>query len=447
MIGNLESSTKATLDRASAAAVVEHLDRICSHFGDGRWLGVRNVYRTSPVVALSDRKPGTGRDRPLQLGDYVAASCPLHLWDGWNYLGLAIHSHICGAVNNSKHLAYYAELRAAMSLLASQGIGVFRNRHCVVEAPGSVSYVGGNGTHAAARLYLENWTESKAATELLQRMLRMERESIDEWIKHLRQAGAWQPLGVDLLKQAGLDLRRMSVDRDARNEATYRPSGIVPLEDRNATVDAEFLVDVVALLEPGGSAEAFETLDRFLCRRLVERAYQTGTGMTVLQHYEPYENAIGAMVSEFVDQPMHQDKLERFLTRQQQPSDPAVLVAAERDGSQFDPDYHLQIIGRAMLLLRVATGAVRELFYTANLELQSLEFWWQNAGLMQGYWPASPERLDRSEIWADVSAGLDDIDQWCQSGDDSRHGLLSTCADSVLAATGMARFALIGLAS
>ena len=447
MSANLSKSDEFSLQRGSSAAIVEHLHRTKHHLNQGRWLGTRNVYRLSPVVAIRDRDPSTGRDRPRQLGDYVAASCPLHLWDGWNYLGLAVHAHLRGSIGNATHLAYYAELRAAMSLLASQGIGVFGRQHCVIDAPGSVVYLARRGTHEAARLYLEHWSDRGAAASLLSRILSMDQASVDEWLRHLRHAGAWAPLGRELTQQAGLDLRRMSDDLIARNEASYRPTDIVPSPAISAVSDADFLVDMVRLLEPGGPPGAFEILDRFLCRRLIERSYLAGSGRSSVSEFPDYRRAIESMVATFIDSSMRREELARFLVRETEPLDPRLLLEAERDGDQGDQDYHLQIMGRATILLRIATGAVRELLSSADLSLESLNFWWQPAGTLQGLWETPPSVVNSSELWVDAFEGLGNIDQWIRDGFTSRKTLLTTCAEPIFHATGMARFALIGLAS
>lgn len=447
MVASLSGQDELDLPKASSEAIVEHLIRIRHHFHDKRWVGKQNVYRLRPVAALKDRDPSSGRDRPLQLGDYVAAACPLHLWDGWNYLGLALYSHIRGETSSAKHLAYYAELRAAMALLAAQGIGVFDRQHCVIEAPRSVLYLSERGTHEATQLYLEHWAKSRRATDLLRRILMMEQVSVLDWLMNLRHAGAWAPIGTDLLQQAGLDLRKMADDRAARNEASYQPVGIVPAQPRSVTLDADFLVDMIALLEPGAYAGAFETLDRFLCRRLIERAYEAGAAGTNALQSEEYRRAIEAMVGEFVSHSMQCERLWRFLTRDEQSSDPRLLQEAERDGDQQDSDYHLQIIGRATLLLRIAGGAIRELLDAADLSLEALKFWWEQGGDSLGYWHSPPQYVSSSDLWLDFSDGTDEIERWILEGQASRHDLLATCSHSILQATGMARFALIGLAS
>lgn len=61
----------------------------------------------------------------------MAASVIVHCFDGWSYLGRALEAEMAGDPQTAVHLGYYAELRAAMSVLASDEIGVFRNKHAV----------------------------------------------------------------------------------------------------------------------------------------------------------------------------------------------------------------------------------------------------------------------------------------------------------------------------
>src|SRR6266481_5958480 len=57
-----------------------------------------------------------------QMADYLALSTCCHALDGWRYLSQASIALMTGARNQALHLAYYAELRAALSILGSSGI-------------------------------------------------------------------------------------------------------------------------------------------------------------------------------------------------------------------------------------------------------------------------------------------------------------------------------------
>ena len=439
MINILDLSDQTILNNASSVGIIKQFDRIKKYNEQGRWLGPRNRYGSDPIARL--KSESIRPKYPRQLADYVAASSPLHLWDGWNYLGLALYSCMCGYTNNAIHLAYYAELRAAMSLLASQGIGIFNNLNCVVDDDSKIHYLTKTGgTHKATWSYLQWWANREGTRLLLDRVLQIKSAPFAEWLSLLPQSGAWTPLGTELLLLMGLDLRQMAEDREARNEASYRPSGIVVTDSRNPMTDIEFVVDSIRLLEPGGSSAAFFNMDKYIFRRVVNRALETGNGAD-----QKFKEHIEHMVSGFIDDPNLCKEWRQFLTYESDHKEPRLIEEAENMGDQYDANYHLQVIGRALLLLRVATGIVRKVLDDSDVDIDSLEFWWREAGCAQGFWDIPPDSISSSQLWDDLSSCLDDIADWINDYSNSRQNFFTDCAGSLVRITGMARFALIGL--
>ena len=94
------------------------------------WLPDQHVY-ADPTGALWPNNVGIDGS---SLAEYIACSIPLHLADGWTFLARGLDAIKAGDSDSAIHMAYYAELRAAMSLLAGDGVGVFRSRHVAIEA-------------------------------------------------------------------------------------------------------------------------------------------------------------------------------------------------------------------------------------------------------------------------------------------------------------------------
>lgn len=442
----LSNSDINILKRASTIGVINQFDRIKRHLEDGQWLGIRNVYKSNPIKRIELAAKGKDLKYPLQLADYIAVSSPTHLWDGWNYLGLALYSCICGYTANVKHLAYYAELRAAMSVLASQGIGVFNRKHFVVDESSTIHDLSGKRTHDVTWLCLEQWVYGDGSDYLLDRVFQVQYRSFADWLEVLPHSGAQTPLGADQLLLMGFDIRRMMEDRDARNEASYRPTGIVAAQTADPKADAQFVVEALRLLEPGGSSGTFETIDRYIFRRVVKRALETKMEGTMPES-EEFRRSVETMVLAFDDNPTWQKDIKQFLTHESDSKEPRLLVEAENLKDHYDDNYHLQVISRAMLLLRVATGMVREMLKDSGVDLDILKFWWHDAGRVQGFWETPPEAIDSSLLWADINHNLDKIDGWIDGDNNSRQSLQLECAEALTQLTGMARFALIGLAS
>ena len=97
----------------------------------------------------------TTKERERNLAQYIAASVALHANDGWSYLGRSVSCLLAGDTHRALHLAYYAELRASMSLLAGAGIGIFDKKHFIVPTTNSTANFGlGHSTHVIAWLAL-----------------------------------------------------------------------------------------------------------------------------------------------------------------------------------------------------------------------------------------------------------------------------------------------------
>lgn len=434
------------LKEASNTGIINQFSRIKKYLINERWLGVGNVYKSNPIQRIKLEAEGKKAKYPLQLADYIAVSSPTHLWDGWNYLGSALYSCICGYTANAKHLAYYAELRAAMSILASQGIGIFSRRHFVVDESSMIHKLSDRGTHDVTWLYLKQWVDGDGSNYLLDRIFKIRSRSFANWLEVFPYGSARAPLGSERLLLMGFDIRRMMEDRDARNEASYRPTGIVAAQIADPKADAQFVVEALRLLEPAGSSGNFETIDRYIFRRVIKRALETKTEDITPEDKE-FRTSVASMVSAFGDNLTWQENIEEFLVCKSDSEEPRLLEEAENQKDYYDDNYHLQVISRATLLLRVATGMVREMLIGSGVDLNMLKFWWHDAGRVQGFWKTPPEFIDSSQLWSDLSLHLDDIDDWISGDNDSRESLQSECAEALIQLTGMARFALIGLAS
>ena len=123
------------VSRASHQTIVTTLSNLRGRLRRyDRWLTQSHPYLD---VLRAIRPPQPIDDKAI--AEYVAASAPLHASDGWHYLARAFGAISHGDRNTAIHLAYYAELRAAMAILASEGIGVLNYVHVVVDSSGNAS--------------------------------------------------------------------------------------------------------------------------------------------------------------------------------------------------------------------------------------------------------------------------------------------------------------------
>ena len=129
------SSIKDAVAAADRQRIVMSLGSLKSYWEKGRWLGANNRYKQETSKQV---KADAGGFTDSNLTEYIGASTLGHCFDGWSYLGRATEAELAGDPGSARHLGYYAELRAAMSLLAGDGIGIFNNSHVSVNGSGDV---------------------------------------------------------------------------------------------------------------------------------------------------------------------------------------------------------------------------------------------------------------------------------------------------------------------
>ena len=221
----LSKAVKKQLRSASRDEVEAlFVSRVLRHVRREKWITATNRYRTQTISRLAhDSKNVTIAQQHLK--DYIASSCPAHAVDGWSFLGRAIDCACRGDADSARHLAYYAELRAAMSLLASEGIGIFATRHFVVDDKGNCHPIRkGYPTHAFVWRCLNYWAGLGRAADLVDQIVRLRGISFSEWLEAGNLRTGRGPVAQKWLRDWGLDLKQMAQDREARNEASYRPT-------------------------------------------------------------------------------------------------------------------------------------------------------------------------------------------------------------------------------
>lgn len=359
-------------------------DRLRNRFPKGSWLGAGNRYcKDCTETIAKDCKLVPNGIRDLQLAEYIAASAPLHCMDGWSLLGKAVASHAMGDTAACRHFAYYAELRAAMSLLAGEGIGVFNNKHfsIVSSTKSKVSLIGpiSKSTHPLVKLQFEAWAKSTASYDLCDNIIRPRGRPLRDWISMISSTRlSW--VAQDWMLQWGYDLTQITTDHNARNQASYRPDGLRKdslLRNASDILKSMEIVESIwrmCMLEGGGMP-----IDMYLLRRSWED-YAKRNKLKLTASFIK-----GVLKKDGTKEPALTN-LAEFLSRKSQSIDPLLLRSAAKRGSIHDSDYHIQMMSRATLLLRLATGASANMMRQARFTKQELEFWWQPFGENRGLW-------------------------------------------------------------
>ena len=364
-----------------------------------RWLSSLHPYGVRNMVdALGKRS--TAIDS-VKLGEYIACSAPLHLADGWNFLSRAFDAALHGDRGSAHHLAYYAELRAAMSLLASEGIGIFNSRHLALDSQMQPMEIG-KGTHTATWEILQAWSHKADSTVRLLDVIVLEGQSLSAW---LRAAGVDNPTQLEVarewLRTWSIDLERFSEDQDIRNEMSYRPTRIrtkalTPVDPKLELVQPLFAS--WHQLEPS-SASSGATLDISLLRLALERVVSSRYSRhTTLDH------AVNSLMAlDITPSP----SLYRGLN---EPSHSATTIFTAARVAATQRSTSTPILARALLMLRLASATTESLLAAAQLSKSDLEFWWAPLGDDLGFWENADDIDQLADLWVDVREALDEAE-------------------------------------
>jgi len=219
------------------------------------------------------------------------------------------------------------------------------------------------------------------------------------------------PIAIKWLKTWGVDLKLLYDDQFLRNDSSYRPNHLSTLPNNDSQKICSFITSLWKNFEPSAGFE-FSTIDKHLLRLCLEMQFKAQTGNTPINSAADYLSRVSNMLDSLMITGAAKAYFERFLSRQIVPEDPAILVNSFKVGSTEDPEFHLQVLSRAALLLRLATGSVANSFANNGITQNDLSFWMDSQGLSRGFWhPASPP-ADLKDLWEDVSDACDVLEDW-----------------------------------
>lgn len=372
-----------------------------------RWVGKNNTYAADVSEKLRISSPIS----PLMkrhLAQFIAASATLHASDGWSYIGRSVATLLCGDPHRALHLAYYAELRAALSVLASGGIGVFDKRHYVISAANSTrKLTTGQGTHVTAWLALQHWASRPSSGNLFASIVRPEGLSLEQWFHSHGGASALAPQAQAWLMQWGMDLQFAIDDREARNSSSYRPDGIPGTWASRAPEALDFVEDMWSLLEPSVGSE-FEKLDLHILRLATEKAYLGQNGKVASAGDPNYQKFIDLLLMPHAFPSSTIIRLKAFLLRASVPDDPPIFVEARSKPNDCPGDVYA-MLSRAVFLLRIASGSAQDLLRQAGIGSTDLEFWQFEVGISRGLWAPSSSPPHVTDLWADVEESIREL--------------------------------------
>ena len=327
-----------------------------------------------------------------------------------------MEAELSGDPGSARHLGYYAELRAAMSLLACEGIGIFSNSHAVVMADRVCARFGnGAGTHRVTWEALNEWSQTDKCNNRLLGVIRPGGRPLKEWIEQF--GGSAQFVTVNWLGKWGLDLQRLGSDRDARNLASYRPASVSGASPAGVEQTLAAVNELWTLCEPGVGG-GFPCLDRHLLRQVLVQLFERGSdGLGAPSNMDRFKRDVKRML-DALGMGIREAEHQRFLTfgaeTETKPS--SLLVDANGRVEANHADHSKQVLARATLLLRLATGSVSELLKDSGYDFErELKFWWSGNAVRRRLWSAAAGSGPFTDLWDEVGTALEDAEEWLES--------------------------------
>lgn len=323
-------------------------------------------------------------------GDQVS-----HLMESWQYLGAAIRSVLCNAGDNAIHFAYYAQLRAVVSIFAGSGIRLRMGDNFYLDGAGTrhnFRLPEGDRTHEAAWAIWQEWVRTPFAQDLLSNNVSIiSGVTLSDLMLVPTSPGS-------LLTDWGYDLARGREDHHARIEASYHGKAREP-----SPVMDEGTVELVRgiwnlLLESGGGVVFDATLVRYFVEKYLaqQEEDEVARGRGAPDRAATLSRII-AMTSGRIGVPT--STLDK-------------VFEADVDLSLFDiassPDKAAaNVISRALFLVRVATLALSENLTDYGDECRKwLVQWLASAGVYDQTLHEEPK-----DVAADYEDALDELEE------------------------------------
>jgi hypothetical protein len=412
----LTTSESLILVRANRTSLLSTLRGAWSR-SPGAWLDAANPYTPRGARKLSNDIDQNTIDF-LGAREYLASAAFVHCGDGWAYLGRALEAMQRGDDEVAIHLAYYSSLRAALGLLAAEGIAVMNGDHFVVDSTGACLPVPPirprrksrppqkRGTHQMVWLALEHWARTPNAAAAVGDVVQAAGLSLNQWLGSL-PFGTSAPLAADWMTTWGVDLRRLSGDRTLRNTSSYEPTRIAP-ELRPALDETlTFVTDLWEIMEPY-PLNTFEALDWHLVHAALD-ASASSSGVSTATAWR------GVASSHMASLGLVNPALATLLGSDPASSEPAILRHA-RASSNSGSSRGMESVSRAALLLRVATGAVTHLASDSGGTGSTSSFWWRTVIADRGIWSGSAPAPTAGDLWADIRDAIASARSFRDSG-------------------------------
>lgn len=416
MAGNPQNifspANRALLSSADRSQVVSTLANITLS-SSGEWLKSSNVYLHDAHMQIKADNNTIPAAQISDFSEYLTAGAFVHCGDAWSYFGRAIDALIRGDLHAAVHLTYYAELRGAFSVLASEGIYIGDGANFILDSTGQPRCVTHDRTHVAAWKYFDAWSGAARSSSLVEEILRPGGVKLHEWTQNISGQPV-QTVVTDLLSRIAFDLQAFTADRQRRNRVSYNPTRLI-IQDLDTQTLCSMVSKIWVTLEPDTKG-GFPVLDQLLLRDILSTVYTSlypeldasgaANGQTDwskwiswLEILVPSQNRNTAFHEELKIEPS-------------KPIGSSILAPLfNRNPNAILPlDYIDEMLARTSVLLRLATGSCVLLHEQSGLPSDAIFPWVESLSLARGLWAEGDLPDNMLDLWSDVDEARQILD-------------------------------------
>ena len=364
-----KTQAKGNLSRKNLRA--QQCDKWCADIcqgadGAATTIGLKTL---GPINSFSDILLQTGANDPRSI---LAAEQLVHLVEGWRYAAAATNALLSNATGPATHFAYYAELRAAISLFAWSGIRVKQDAHYYIDPTGKQIHLGFQPTHNAVWGIWKYWSQRNDARALLHDHIKLHPAiTLGEVIKSVRYVSPGTAL-----QDWGIDLWDATRDHLARNTVSYEANFIATPLTRMDEPDAKLILDLWNLFLSDGSALVFDSaLANYVVHEAIPKLQIEAAGTRMIPTYELQLSDIATSIA--AETGVSEQEISRRLDPSKYPAKPFSLA------SNSSTTVH-NVLCRSFFLLRMAMLAAKlNMDVAKNPAAQRwMENWLEHAGIL-----------------------------------------------------------------
>jgi len=130
-----------------------------------------------------------------------------------------------------------------------------------------------------------------------------------------------------------------------------------------------------------------------------------------------YAEEVSDLVDQVNPQGFTKSVWKDFLCDAVKHPDSMAIEFASGDSDTGSASQHMEMLARALMLLRMATGACRQVRLNAGLDKENLRFWWHQLGVELAMWNESGEPDQIQDLWMDVKEAITELDTWLAGRD------------------------------